>query len=142
MLLDAERILLVGDRDGHVHDAISSAFGDAQVIRATNVFDGLAELHAGPFSAVIASVEPIERRPEPAVIAMRRLVGERGRVLLFGHSTLEPLSRKMLGFGCDDYFVTPADPSELRQLFATPRDEPTAATATPSADESIARLPT
>jgi GGDEF domain-containing protein len=126
MQFASEKILLVGDREGHVHDAIASAMTDAQIVRATNVFDGIAELHGAPFSAVVASVEPIERRPEPAVIAMRRLVGERGRVLLFGHSTLEPLSRKMLGFGCDDYFVTPADPGELRQLFSTTRKTPDA----------------
>ena len=42
-------------------------------------------------------------------------------MLLFGHPTLEPLSRKMLQFGCDDYIVTPANPAELQQLFgATP----------------------
>jgi diguanylate cyclase (GGDEF)-like protein len=38
--------------------------------------------------------------------------------VLFGHTTLEPLSRKMLEFGCDDYFVTPADPAEMRELLA------------------------
>jgi GGDEF domain-containing protein len=38
-------------------------------------------------------------------------------LLLFGHPTLEPLSRKMLEFGCDDYIVTPPSPTELQQMF-------------------------
>lgn len=123
MQLPSEKILLIGDRDRNVHEAIETALPDAHVVRAPNVFDGIAELHTQPFSAVISSVEPIERRPEPAVATMRQLIG-RGRVILFGHTTLEPLARKMLEFGSDDYFVTPADPAELRQILTTPRTEP------------------
>jgi GGDEF domain-containing protein len=120
----SEKILLIGDRDRNVHESIALALPDVPIVRASSVFDGLAELHSQPFSAVVAAVEPIERRPEPAVLAMRSLLGDRARLLLFGNSTLEPLSRKMLAFGCDDYFVTPADPAELRQIFSAPRETP------------------
>jgi hypothetical protein len=67
----------------------------------------------------LASAEPIERRPDAAVKALRQLAGS-SRVLLFGQASLEPVSRKMLSFGCDDYFVTPASPAELGQIFGTP----------------------
>lgn len=120
MQMTGERILLIGDRDRQVHSAVETALPEARITRAATVFDGIAELHAQPFSAVISSAEPIERRPEPAVAAMRQLIG-RGRVVLFGNTTLEPLARKMLEFGCDDYFVTPADPAELRQILTSPR---------------------
>ena len=50
---------------------------------------------------------------------MRQLAGD-GRVILFGQPSLEPLSRKMLSFGVDDYFVTPATPAELGQIFGAP----------------------
>jgi GGDEF domain-containing protein len=40
--------------------------------------------------------------------------------LLFGHPTLEPLSRKMLEFGIDDYVVTPATAAEIQQMFVAP----------------------
>src|SRR5690348_2913853 len=42
------------------------------------------------------------------------------RVLLFGHPTLEILSRKMLQFGCDDYVITPAGAGEFKQILGTP----------------------
>ena len=113
----ARDILLIGDRDRHVHDALATALPHANVTDVDNIFDGLAELHARRFDAVLTATEPIERRPEPAVDAIRRLIGD-GRLVLFGNTTLEPLNRKMLDFGCDDYLVTPADPAELRDALA------------------------
>src|SRR5688572_20411301 len=91
----------------------------ASITAVANHFDAIAELSAGRFSAVLASAEPIERRPEAAVKALRQLAGD-GRVILFGQPSLEPVSRKMLNFGADDYFVTPATPSELSQIFGAP----------------------
>ncbi|MFT3786605.1 MAG: GGDEF domain-containing protein [Tepidisphaeraceae bacterium] len=116
-MVAADNILLIADRDRQVHDALASAVPGANITRAATVFDGIAELHQKSFGAVLTSVEPIERRPEPAVRTLRELAGP-ARLVLFGHSTLEPLSRKMLEFGCDDYFLTPADPHEIRQILS------------------------
>jgi GGDEF domain-containing protein len=109
-------ILLIGDRDRSVHGAIESALPSSRITRVNSVFDGIAELYHNSFASVVAPVEPLERRPEPAIRTLRELAGT-ARLVLFGHSTLEPLSRKMMDFGCDDYFLTPADPVELRQIF-------------------------
>jgi len=68
---------------------------------------------------VLASAEPIERRPEAAMKSLRQAAGE-NRVLLFGQPSLEPVARKMLGFGCDDYLITPTSAAELQQVFGTP----------------------
>src|SRR6201999_1911687 len=84
---------------------------------------------------------PIERRPESAVKTLRDLAGG-SRVLLFGHPTLEPLSRKMLQFGIDDYLVTPTTPTELQQLFGTPPMRLANAAAVDStAEDSIVAAP-
>ena len=61
----------------------------------------------------------MERRPEAAVRVLRELTGD-GRLVLFGHPTLELLSRKMLEFGCDDYLVSPPSSAELQQIFSRP----------------------
>lgn len=114
--LARERILLIGDDDRQVQAALSQAVPTAEVTQVAAVFDGLAELSGGGFSTVLAAAEPIERRPEAAVRAIREFLPN-GRLLLFGHPTLEPLSRKMLDFGVDDYVVTPATPDELQQMF-------------------------
>lgn len=115
-----ERVLLIGDRDRAVASAIAEANPGARVHHVATVFDGIAELQSGAFAAVLTPVEPIERRPESAVRLLREMAGS-AQLVLYGHPTLEPLSRKMLEFGCDDYFVTPATPDELRQIFGQPQ---------------------
>jgi diguanylate cyclase (GGDEF)-like protein len=115
-----EQVLLIGDSsDRAVQGALQQALPTAQVTAVANYFDGIAELASNRYTAVLASAEPIERRPEAAVKTLRQLAGE-SRVILFGQPSLEPVSRKMLSFGCDDYIVTPATPGELGQIFGAP----------------------
>ncbi len=119
MRLTTERILLIGDQDRQVQAALLQTLPGAQITTVPGVFDGIAELATGGYSAVFAAAEPIERRPEAAVRTLRQLAGD-ARLMLFGHPTLEPLSRKMLNFGCDDYLITPANPEELQQMLGSP----------------------
>src|SRR5687768_7735662 len=121
--LAQERVLLIGDPYRQVEAALSQALPEAQVTSVPSIFDGLAELVANSYTAVVAAAEPIERRPEAAVRQLRELAGD-GRVVLFGHPTLELLSRKMLEFGADDYLVTPANSGEIEQIFQTPPIRP------------------
>src|SRR3954471_17180441 len=119
MRLSTERILLIGDQDRQVQGALSQTLPGAQITSVGGMFDGIAELSGGGYSTILAAAEPIERRPEAAVKTLRQLAGD-ARLMLFGHPTLEPLSRKMLSFGCDDYIITPAIPDELQQMFGSP----------------------
>jgi PleD family two-component response regulator len=117
--LNSEKILLIGDAQRNLQAAVLLARPGAQVHSVMNFFDGIAELANREYTTVLAAAEPIERRPESAVRTLRQLTGD-GRLLLFGHPTLEPLSRKMLEFGIDDYLVTPAAPAELQQVLSSP----------------------
>lgn len=119
MVRASERILVIGDRDRQVESALAQTFPTAEIRSSGGVFDGIAELTAGDFTTVMLAAEPVERRPDAAVKTLRNLTGE-GRLLIFGPAGLEPLSRKMLEFGCDDYIVTPASPTELQQMFGAP----------------------
>src|SRR5215216_4951526 len=101
-----ESVLIIGDADKSVHDALLQAMPSATVTAVANYFDGIAELSANRYTTVLASAEPIERRPEAAVTTLRQLAAE-ARIILFGQSSLEPVSRKMLSFGSDDYIITP-----------------------------------
>ncbi|HUB25850.1 MAG TPA: diguanylate cyclase [Tepidisphaeraceae bacterium] len=109
------RILLIGDDRGQVRAAVNDALQGAYVRSATNTFDGIAELVDERYSAVLAAAEPISRRPLAAVRALRELVGS-GKLILFGDTGTEPLSRRMVQFGCDDYLVTPIQPSHIEQV--------------------------
>src|SRR5437773_7935720 len=111
-----ENVLLIGDHDHQVQGALAQALPSANVTAVANYFDAIAELSANQYTTVLASAEPIERRPEAAVKTLREMAGD-GRIILFGQPSLEPVSRKMLSFGCDDYIVTPASAGELTQIF-------------------------
>jgi GGDEF domain-containing protein len=119
-----ERVLLIGDVDRQMYSAVTQALPNAHVKSVASLFDGIAELSMEHYTTVLASVEPMERRPESAVRTLRELSGQ-GRLLLFGHPTLEPLSQKMMEFGCDDYLITPITPGELLETLGgpTPRRE-------------------
>lgn len=114
-----ERVLLIGDAQRQVQDALVEALPGAQVTSVATLFDGIAELSGGRFTTVLASAEPLERRPEAAVRTLREMAGD-ARLLLFGHPTLEILSRKMMEFGCDDYVITPPSPSDFEQILGKP----------------------
>lgn len=115
----SQRVLLIGDAKHDVQRALLGAMPGAQITSVSCIFEGIAELAAGTYSTVLAAAEPIERRPEAAIRTLRESTGE-GRLILFGHPTLEQLSRKMLQFGCDDYIVTPPSAGELQQMLGTP----------------------
>ena len=112
-----ERVLLIGDAEHVVQAALMQAVPAAQVTCVPTLFDGIAELSGNRFTTVLAAAEPLERRPEADVRTLRELAGD-ARLLLFGHPTLEILSRKMLEFGCDDYVITPPSPGEFQQVFS------------------------
>jgi len=117
--LSQERVLLIGDSDRQVFTAVAQAMPAAQVRSVATLFDGIAELSQEPYTTVLASAEPLERRPEAAMRTLRELSGE-GRLLLFGHPTLEPLAQKMLEFGCDDYVILPMTVGELLETLGAP----------------------
>jgi diguanylate cyclase (GGDEF)-like protein len=114
-----ERVLLIADPQREVHAALISAVPSATITAVNDYFDGIAELSANQYTTVVASAEPIERRPEAAIRQLRALAGD-GRIILFGQPSLEGLSRKMLEFGVDDYVITPASAGELQQMFGAP----------------------
>jgi two-component system cell cycle response regulator len=114
-----EKVLLIADPQRDVHGALIAAIPSATVTAVNDYFDGIAELTANQYTTIVASAEPIERRPEAAVRQLRELAGE-GRLILFGQPSLEGLSRKMLEFGVDDYIITPANAGELQQMFGAP----------------------
>src|SRR5437899_968612 len=114
-----ERILLVGDADHQMQLTLAQALPGARITSVPAMFDAIAELCGADYTTVLAAAAPIERRPEAAVKALRELAGE-SRLLLFGNPSFEPLSRKMLEFGCDDYVITPASAAEMQQMFGAP----------------------
>lgn len=124
-----QRILVIGDPDRQLQALVGQVMPGATVRHAANLFDGIAELAQDRYSAVLAGAQPISRRPEAALRTLRELTGT-GRIVLFGDAAQEPLSRRMLHFGCDDYLVTPVQADDVQK----------ALTAKDSRDEEVMPL--
>lgn len=114
MIMAADRVLLIADDRRELADALGMAAPTSNAVHVSNWFDALAELRSRDYAAVVARVEPIQHRAEPAVRAVRELLGE-GKLVLVAPPALEPLSRELRNAGSDDYIVAPADPIELRK---------------------------
>ena len=113
-----EHFLLIGDRLQEVEGALVKAIPDAMITRAENVFDAVADQYGNKFTAVVVNAEPMERRPEAAVRTLRELAGN-ARVILFGTAPVEPLARKMVQYGCDDYVISPPSVTDMKQALNT-----------------------
>ena len=81
--LPHERILLIGDAHHEMEAALRLAVPRAVLTMVPDYFEGINELSANHFTAVVAATEPIERRPEAAVRTLRELAAG-SRLILFG----------------------------------------------------------
>ena len=114
---DRQQVLLIGDDDRQVRSALAAALPLAGVKSAPTWFDGIAELTTERFGVVLAPLEPVQHRAEAAVAALRRAAGN-ARLVLLTPPALEPMSRGLLGAGCDDYLISPVSPRELQAALA------------------------
>ena len=119
MRLNGDNILVVGDRERRMQSAVAGALPSASITAVRTVFDAIAELHAGLYDGIVVHADPLESRPEAATRALREAAGE-GRIVLWTDAAREPLTRRLIEQGADDYVVAPADAAELQQILAGP----------------------
>lgn len=117
--ISQDRVLVIGDADSHFRSIVAQALPGSEVTSVPNVFEGIVELSLRPCRLVLAPIEPIERRAESALAALRDIAGD-ARIMLFGHPALEPECRRLLDSGGDDYLVTPATAADLNAALAAP----------------------
>ncbi len=117
MRLANDNILVIGDRDRRMQSAVAGAMPAASITSVQSIFDAIAELNAGMFNGVLLAIEPLEARPEAAIRTLREAAGD-GRVVLYSSPAHEPLSRRLIDLGADDYVIAPAEPKELQQALA------------------------
>src|SRR4051794_7757693 len=72
--LGKEKVLLIAAAQRDVHAALIAAIPSATITAVNDYFDAIAELTANPYTTVLAAAEPVERRPEAAIRAIRDLV--------------------------------------------------------------------
>ena len=122
-----QRLLVIGDSPARtLETAVGAAVPSAAVTSVPSVFDAIAELNAGVFTGLLVPMDQIDRRPDAAAAALREAAGD-ARIVLHTPPAQEPLGKRLLEAGCDDYVISPVLPDELAAALAP---EPLSAPAT------------
>lgn len=135
--------LLVGDA-AQLEQAVREAVGPAaSVATCESWFDALGHLTRASYSAVFVPAEPVQRRAEEAMAALREAAGVTAggeatgaatRLITVARPAHEGLARRLTRLGCDDYLVLPATAMDVGAvLLVTPVTKPAATQPAPAA---------
>ncbi|MEM8876076.1 MAG: GGDEF domain-containing protein [Planctomycetota bacterium] len=113
------KVLVIGDAARRVSQSISDALPHAEVETAETVFDGIADLHATHFDAVVTEIGHVDERPEAATNALREACDheQNTRHFLLADAEHEPLGRSLVETGvAEDYAMLPATSGDLSAM--------------------------
>lgn len=138
------RLLLAAGME-RIAPLVREWFAPVPVVTAPDYLSAIAELARAPTQGVVLGIDPDCRRAEQAVAAVKQAAGET-RVVICCEPLMEPLSRKLLEVGADDYVIHPPNAEELQRALQIPSRkmraawmQPTSGELAPSAEE-LSRL--
>ncbi|MCG3138481.1 MAG: hypothetical protein HJJLKODD_02346 [Phycisphaerae bacterium] len=111
------RLLVVADRL-RMAALLEQRYPTVRLAVVPTYMAGIAELANGPVHAVLACVDPTFASLERAIRGLRMAIGESTPLVLCCPPECEPMSRRALEAGADDYLIFPPDPRELDQLLS------------------------
>ena len=113
--LTGERLVVVtaGLNGTSLLDAVKERFDDWHVVACDSYLSAIAEVARHPTRGVIAYVAPSIGELDNAVAGLRRAAGSRTRVVLCCRPESEPLARRAVAHGANDYVLYPLDGDEL-----------------------------
>ncbi|MEM6313254.1 MAG: GGDEF domain-containing protein [Planctomycetota bacterium] len=131
-----EKVLVIGASAEHVRRSLAEALPRTKVETAPTVFDGIADLHATHFDAVVAELGQMDDRADAATTALIEACDhdQTTRQFLLADAELEPLGRELVEKGlATDYALLPANGDELAGLLT---GTPVETRSTPAAAET------
>ncbi len=131
-----EHIVVVADPD-RLTAEVERHVGPCQVIRADSYLAGIALAAEPATRAVVAGVEHGPRRLAAAVAGLRAAADRDVPVVLCCRPHDEPLARRLLEAGADDYVIYPPMPGELEAALS-PSAVPEQAGAIEAPDQTSA----
>ncbi len=112
--------LAIGDEAG-LCDELRLCAPDAETVRADSFLSAIGEISACPVDVVFADIDPSVTELDKAISGLREAVGDGVSILLCCHADGEPLARRLLAAGADDYLIRPLRPDEVRDALAVSR---------------------
>jgi diguanylate cyclase (GGDEF)-like protein len=138
------RLLVVSDLD-RLGPIARECFAPNPIVGVRGYLAGIAEIRQAPTRAILVGHDLSCQKPEAAVAAIKAVAGD-APVVFCCDPAHEPLGRRLLTHGADDYLIFPPDPLELELALTMPSRrtqqrwiEVPAVAPVPSAEE-LARL--
>ncbi len=107
------RLLVAGDQ-ARLSPFVREYFSPVPVIGVADYVTAVAELPRAPTQGVVLGVDPECRRAESAITAVKAAAGE-ARVVMCCEPAYEPLTRRLLSAGLDDYVIFPPTAEDLQK---------------------------
>lgn len=95
-----------------------------QVVQAPTYLAGIAQAPMPDLLGVLVGIDQGPRRLDAAVAGLRAAAGDRVPILLCCRPHAEPLARRLLTAGADDYLISPPSREELERALGLPAEFP------------------
>ncbi len=139
----SERLLVVGGNEA-MRARLRELYPEWEVVVAASTLAGINDLCRHPCRAVLAYVDGGVPQLEPGLAGLREAAGDQTPVILCCPPEAEPLARRGMSAGANDYLVCPLEGAELDQALGYARVDagrPDGRSPTPSASmDELARL--
>lgn len=139
----SDRMVVIGEglRRESVVDVLRARYGDWTVTACDSYLAGIAEVGRRRPRVVFAGVDPALPRLSDAIAGLREAAGPDTKLVLLCPPHAEPVARRMLDSGVDDYLMLPLEEKEIDKALGIVADDPPPIVGSPSASlEDIARI--
>ncbi|MGQ9650538.1 MAG: diguanylate cyclase [Phycisphaerae bacterium] len=114
-----EQLLIVHD-PGDLGAFVRRRYPQFDVVTASGYMDGLVALARQSPRGILVGVDPTARKLSSAIAGLRKAAGPASRIVLCCMPSGEPVARRVVAAGADDYLIYPPDGGELDAALALP----------------------
>lgn len=119
LILTREQLLIVHD-PGDLAAFVRGRYPQFDVATAPGYMDGLVALGRQSPRGILVGVDPTVRKLSNAIAGLRKAAGPASRIVLCCMPSGEPVARRVVAAGADDYLIYPPDGGELDAALALP----------------------
>jgi len=112
-----EQLLVIHD-PGDLATVVRGRYPQFEVAIAPSYMDGLAALARQSPRGLLVGVDPTARKLSSAIAGLRKAAGPESRIVLCCMPSGEPVARRVVAAGADDYLIYPPSGGELDAALA------------------------
>jgi len=112
-----EQLLIVND-PGDLARFVRGRYPELEITQASTYMEGLAALARHSPRGLLVGVDPTARKLSSAIAGLRKAAGPTSRIVLCCLPSSEPVARRVVAAGADDYVIYPPSGSELDAALA------------------------